>query len=474
VNTQLFSDSQFEQLADDVRRVLAEVGYVVGHEGLRKMALAAGCGESAEGRILFRGHQVAELRDRLREQYPPPAPDAPEAVLIRPREQLRAGIGNITPKLYDHQTGLAQGGALKGLTDVVKFAQMEPRVVSVGIPLSRQDIDPAVEQLDTIVVMAELTDKPISGLDPTVPETMPYLLEMGEALGHTAQSFISPCNCINPPLRLEARTVDVMLARRVFHGKQMMTTMTNIGGTGPVDVYGSVVLATAEIVGGLILAMVLDPDAPLMGYTATTQLDMRTGNITESSPQTVQVDAGVVQLMDRYFGGGTAVGGRGYITARRPGLQALFERFLKAVGYAGLVDGHALHYVGNGNLDNGSMLSVEQYLLDLEVSEALGRLWGAPSVPAAGDAVERIREGVLAAGGNFLAREHTLSHFRDELWDPTYFQRLTDTKTEQTIVNEAHARYRALVDAYEPTSYPDEVLMELRAVLDRARRALVG
>lgn len=470
MNTQLFSDSQFEQLADDVRRVLGQIGYAVGHQPLRETALAAGRAESSDGRILFHGRQVDELRDRLREQYPP----LPAAALIHPREQLRAGIGNITPKLYNHQTGFGEGGTLEGLTDVVKFAQMEPRVVSVGIPLSRQDIAPAIEQLDAIVVMAELTDKPISGLDPTVPESMPYLIEMGEMLGHTAQTFLSPCNCINPPLRLEARTVDVMLARRAFHGKQMMTTMTNIGGTGPVDVYGSVVLATAEIVGGLILAMILDPDAPLMGYTATTQLDMRTGNITESSPQTVQVDAGVVQVMDRYFGGGTAVGGRGYITARRPGLQALFERFLKAVGYAGLVDRHALHYVGNGNLDNGSMLSVEQYLLDLEVSEALGRLWGAPSVPAAGDAVGRIREGVLLAGGNFLSQEHTLSRFRDELWDPAYFRRLTDTKTEQAIVDEAHARYRTLVDCYEPASYPDDVLRELRAVRDRARAALVG
>ena len=474
MNTQLFSDSQFEQMAGDVRRVLAEVGYAVGHEALREMALAAGCSESSESRILFHGTQVEELRARLQEQYPPLAPDAEEPALIHPREQLRAGIGNITPKLYNHQTGLAEGGTLSALTDVVRFAQMEPRVSSVGIPLSRQDIAPATEQLDAILIMAELTDKPISGLDPTVPESLPYLIEMGEMLGHTAHTFLSPCNCINPPLRIEARTVDIMLARRAFHGKQMMTTMTNIGGSGPVDVYGSVVLATAEIIGGLILAMVLDPEAPLMGYTATTQLDMRTGNITESSPQTVQVDAGVCQLIDRWFGGGTAVGGRGYITARRPGLHALFERFLKAVGYAGLVDGHVLHYVGNGNLDNGSMLSVEQYLLDLEVGEALSWLWGAPSVPAAGDAVERIREGVLAAGGNFLAREHTLSHFRDELWDPTYFQRLTDTKMEQTIVDEAHARYRALVDGYKPASYPDDVLDGLRAVLDRARRALVG
>ena len=70
MDTQLFSESQFEQMADDVRRVLVEVGYAVGHEGLRAMALADGCGESVDGRIVFDGAQVDDVRARLEEQYP--------------------------------------------------------------------------------------------------------------------------------------------------------------------------------------------------------------------------------------------------------------------------------------------------------------------------------------------------------------------------------------------------------------------
>ena len=75
-----------------------------------------------------------------------------------------------------------------------------------------------------------------------------------------------------------------------------------------------------------VLPQFVNPQAPLLGYIACNQLDMLSGNGTSCTPQTVRVDAGVYQLMARAFGGGTAVGGRSYINARRPGLQALFER----------------------------------------------------------------------------------------------------------------------------------------------------
>ena len=470
----LFTEDRFEQAAADVRRVLAEIGFHVGHERLKKLALKAGCTESAAGRVLFDARQVDEMRDRMRELHSSPSPRAPEPRLVHPKRPLRTGFGNIVPKVYDFQSRTAVPADTTHLIALTKFAHAEPRVAYLSIPLSRQDVPVPVEQLDALLVVARLTNKPVGGVDPATPEAVPYLVEMGTALGYDLASFIGPCNCLNPPLRLESRTAETMLQRARYHGGAMMTTMTNIGGTGPVDVYGSVVLATAEIIGGQILALILDPEAAVSGYTATTQLDMLTGNLTESTPQTVQVDAGTQQLIGKHFGGGTRVGGRGYITAKHPGLQALFERFLKTVGYAAYVDAHFVRYPGTGNLDNGSVVSAEQYLLDLEVLEALAALWSEPPAPPAGEIVERLREGILAAQGSFLGLEHTLTQFRDALWEPRYFQRLTDTRTEADVVARCHADFAERLESYEPVAQPPEVLRELERILDSARRELVG
>ncbi len=471
MRTRLFSEEQFDRMADDVRRVLSEIGYAVDHPVVKQLALQAGCRESAVGRVLFDGRQIADLRTRLLQEY---APAGQESDRIHPPRELRASVGNLTPKYYDYARGQAVGGSLEALAEIVKFAQMEPRVAGITLPLSRQGASPALEQAESLLLMARLTDKPIGAVDVTVPESVPYLAEMGAVLGHAPAQFVGSCNCINPPLRLERRTAEVMLQRSRYHCRSMITPMPCIGGSGPVDICGSVVLGTAEIVGGLILSTIVDPEAPLLGYIACNQVDMRTGNGTSCTPQTVRVDAGVYQLMEHAFGGGTRVGGRSYINARRPGFQALFERFLKAVGYAALVDDHALGYAGGGCIENGSTISVEQFLLDLEVGAGLDALWTAPVVPPPGDVVARLRDGVLNAGGNFLETEHTLEHFRDEYWPARYFGCDTDTRTEKAVLDQCHAEYRQKVEGYQPASYPEATLRELERILVSARGKLSG
>ena len=167
------------------------------------------------------------------------------------------------------------------------------------------------------------------------------------------------------------------------------------------------------------------------------------------------------------------MGGRSYINARRPGLQALFERFLKGVGYSMLVDEFIPGYCGNGCLDNGSMISPEQFLLDLEAQQGMDWLWAAPAVPPPGDAADRIRDAVLSGRGNFLETEHTLAHYRDEVWDALYFRCRMDTLKEKEILDQCHAEYRAKVAAYEPASYPEDTLRAMESILARARKELV-
>jgi trimethylamine:corrinoid methyltransferase-like protein len=473
MQTALFSNDVFDRMAAEVRQVLFGVGYVVDHPGIREAALRAGCRASPRGRVLFCEEQIQEVRARLLRQYPPAAPGGPEPGLVHPRRQLRGGIGNLAPKVYDYRRGEAVAGTRDRLIELVKFAQMEPRVSGISLPLSRQDVPPPVEQLAGLVEMAKFTDKRLGALDVTVPEAVPFVAEMGAALGCNPAAFVGSCNCINPPLRLERRTAETMLQRRRYHSMSMITPMPCIGGNAPADIYGSIVQGTAEIVGGLILSVIIDPEAPLLGYIACNQVDMLTGNGTSCTPQTVRVDAGVYQLMEHAFGGGTRVGGRSYINARRPGLQALFERFLKAVGYAGLVDRHALSYAGHGCLDNGSMISPEQFLLDAEVLAGLDELSAAPVVPPPGDAAARIREAVINGDGSFVASEHTLNHYRDEMWAAGYFRCDTHTRGEQDILDQCHAEYRQGIDAYQPASQPAGVLRELERILKRAEAALL-
>ena len=150
MNVPLFSDDQFAAMAGQVRQVLRGIGYHVGHPRLKAMALAAGCRESPQGRVLFADGQVEELAARLQAQYPPAAPPA----LLHPRHELRVGMGNITPKLFNYGANRLEGGNRGNLTWLVKFAHAAPFISGLTLPLSRVDVPPAIEQLDSVVLMA--------------------------------------------------------------------------------------------------------------------------------------------------------------------------------------------------------------------------------------------------------------------------------------------------------------------------------
>lgn len=472
MNLPLFTDDQFARMAEEVRQILREIGYYVAHPRVKQMALAAGCTESPQGRVLFHDAQIEEVRARLLAQYPPAAPPDPRERL-HGKWTAATAWGNLPPKVFNYAAQRPEGGTAQHLTQLVKFAHGAPQITGLTLPLSRQDLPPQVEQIESLVLMAKLTDKPLGSLDVTVPEAVPFVARMAEVLGRNPAQFVGSCNCINPPLRLEARTAETMLQRAPLHSLSMITPMPCLGGSSPMDTYGTIVQGTAEIIGGLILSVVVDPDCPLMGYIASVQVDMRTGNISSSTPQTVQVDAGVYQLMEKHFGGGTRIGGRTYVSAKRPGFAAVFEKLLKTVGYSQLVDHNALAYAGGGTLDNGSMTSPEQLLLDLEVSEGMMALTQAPLIPAEGEIRQRMREGVLDLGGNFLLHDHTLTTYRAELWDPQYFQRATRGRTEQQMLDQAHETVQGYIESYQPAAHPAEVVRELEKIAAEAKAALL-
>jgi trimethylamine:corrinoid methyltransferase-like protein len=472
MNLPLFTDDQFARMADEVRQVLREIGYYVAHPKLKQMALESGCTESASGRVLFHDAQIDELAARLRAQYPKAAPVDPRSRL-HTKLSAFTGWGNITPKVFNYAKQMPEGGNAHNLAQLVRFAHSAPYITGLTLPLSRQDLPPQVEQIESLVLMAQLTDKPLGALDVTVPEAVPFVARMGEALGRDPAQFVGCCNCINPPLRLEERTAETMLRRAPLHAMSMITPMPCIGGSSPMDTYGTIIQGTAEIVGGLILSTIADADCPLMGYIASVQVDMRTGNITSSSPQTVQVDAGVYQLMEKHFGGGTRVGGRTYVSARKPGFAAVFEKLLKTVGYSQLVDENAVNYAGGGTLDNGSMTSPEQLLLDLEVTEGMAALTQQPVIPAEGEIMQRLREGIIDLGGNFLIHDHTLTTYRQEMWDPQYFQRATRGRTEKEMLDQAHEEVTRRIEEYQSASHRAEVVRELERIAAEAREELL-
>lgn len=472
---QVYNAEQRDRLARAVRRVLNELGYLVQHDELRQKLLDRGCGTAPNGRVTFPdglidefvADQTRRVTERAKRSAAAPT-DPPEGGLRTPR----LSFGNLCPKYFDPATGQAQPARRNHLDDLAKFAHIEQRIGGIALPLSLTDCPPQLASIEGFLRLFELTDKAGSSVEPFYPEVVPFLAELSDIFLGPDQydRFIDHCNCINPICRLEHRTAGVMLERAKLGVTSMMTSMPAAGGNGPITVDGSVVQGSAEIAGGVLISWILNPEANNQGYISSGVMDFRTATTSQSAPESVLIDVGCVEVMDHAFGGNTRIGGRTYVAATAPGLQATFEKAVKALAYARLGAGGG--YAGCGVLDNGATLSPQQLLLDLDANTALASLWRDTSAGADLDrTVDFILDVARSGSNDFLSHDQTLELYRQAVWEPNLLTRGAH-RSEADLLADAADRYRNAIESY-PGHQPDEdKLAAGRAVLERARREL--
>jgi trimethylamine--corrinoid protein Co-methyltransferase len=78
----------------------------------------------------------------------------------------------------------------------------------------------------------------------------------------------------------------------------------------------------------------------------------------------------------------------------------------------------------------------------------------------------------VGAAGNYLSAEHTLRHFRSELWFPKLMnrQRLHDWERQgrTTMTDRAQARLEHILETHQPTPVSDETHKAIERVLGLA------
>jgi trimethylamine--corrinoid protein Co-methyltransferase len=148
---------------------------------------------------------------------------------------------------------------------------------------------------------------------------------------------------------------------------------------------------------------------------------MQTTIASFSSPNAVLQDAGLSQLMKRFYGLSHSIAPTDYIDAKYPGYQSGSERALKVAALASC--GDALPSVGQ--LKNGLICSPEQACLDIEAFDWMHHFLRGIEVSEDTLCLDLIRE--RGIGGSFLETDHTFSHFREELFMPKLADRNAQT-----------------------------------------------
>jgi trimethylamine--corrinoid protein Co-methyltransferase len=267
-----------------------------------------------------------------------------------------------------------------------------------------------------------------------------------------------------PPLQYSWLSLDGLLEI----ARQKLPTYLNAGciagATSPVTLAGTMTLAHAEIMGGIALVQSLNPGTPMFYASWSRIMDMRTGNVSLSSPEWSVFRIGLGQL-GRYLGLPIRTAAM-LCDAKISDVQAGYEK-----GTTGLAASLGGDLISGMQLDSDKMVDLADLVIDNEVAGMIKRIIRGVDVNDEKIAFDLINE--IGPGGTYLATLHTMRHFREEIWLPTITERRTWAVWEKEGSRDALARAKEtakeILSSHHPVHLPPDVEKELDVIAASAK-----
>ena len=240
-----------------------------------------------------------------------------------------------------------------------------------------------------------------------------------------------------------------------------------MGGTAPVTLAGGLALGNAEVLSSLVMHQLKSQGAPFVFGTGLHHLDLRTTISVYGAPE-FQLARALVADMARYYGlpsWGYSSCSDSHVMDGQAAADAAYQ-----VRDALMMGIHLVHDVGY--LEAGLTTSPELIVFTAEMVDMHSRFMAGVDLSDEMLALEVIHE--VGPGGDFIATEHTLRHYRDD-WYPTLFERRRYTHWESNGALTLEERLRdktiSIMESHQPAPLTDAVRDELAHIQREAQRA---
>ncbi len=224
------------------------------------------------------------------------------------------------------------------------------------------------------------------------------------------------------------------------------------GSLSPVTLAGTIALSNANILAGVTLAQIINPGTPLIYCFYGGIMDMNIASHVFGTPESALYTAAAVQLCHSYqIPSNMTVPA---VSAKVPDAQCSFEKMMNALLPA--LSGVDCLSLFGGIVDFGMSASYEQMIIDNEMVVQIKRIRRGFEVTPQTLAEDVIKS--IGHGGYFLETEHTLHHFKEELFFPNLSDRnnyeVWKKQGAKNIVQRAEKRVEEILN--EP--YPEDQL----------------
>lgn len=404
-----------EELHKAATTILYTVGLNVHHPGMRQRLAEAGARLGDERRVylpptlvdqaLKSARRDVVIYDRLRRP----------SMALGPH-QIYFGTGSDLIYTWDLETGERRLSRLDDVACSSRVCDALPEydfVMSFALPSDVPNEDAEPQQY--YAILSNTIKPPImtsfSGLDAFERmHEMACLVAGGDEAFRQRPNYIMYGQFVSP-LQHDLQAVErlVFCAEREIPLIYIPTIMPSA--SGPITLAGSLALATAETLAGLVMHQVWRPGAPFIFGACTSQLDMRTMLYPYGSPEWRLNDLVMAEMARTYelpvFGTAGATDSK--IVDAQTGME-----YANSLLVAALAGTNLIHDVGY--LDSGLTGSLESLILGAEQIRWVKRFLAGVEVSDDTWALDAIAD--VGPGGQFLGHRHTLKHLRRNMWKP--------------------------------------------------------
>ncbi|MFT7594313.1 MAG: trimethylamine--corrinoid protein Co-methyltransferase [Paracoccaceae bacterium] len=408
-------------MQDRVLRLLGDYGVMIVHPGARAALLKAGATEGATaGRLRLPTSLVQEALAATPKSTTLAGKTRARDLILPRRDKgfiLRTGTGG--HGYVDPRDTKYRNMDLKAAGEIAAVANDLDQVGFIAHPFVH-GVPEVTADIHSYARISSNTDKHV-WMQPYQKENVEYLLKIAaiaaggedQLRAHPSTSVIT---CSFSPLEFKYMDTEVIIQAGQYGVPVHACSLPSAGGTAPLSVSASALMAVAEVVGMTTMAHVLAPGTPIIATPLMFVLDMRTGSALQSSVEALQAANMAIQLVKQGFGLMAHTYGSGSDTPDADH-QSMAERamLMQNIALAG-----ADILGGVGQLECATVFSPVQAVLDNEIGAMVRRFIRAPQVDEASLNWDEIS--AVAVGGHFLDSTHTVKGCRDQLL-PSVFQR---------------------------------------------------
>ena len=361
--------------------------------------------------------------------------------------------------------------------DVISAARLADALERINITGAMAEPDEIPMEVRCVEVTAELiknTTQPIHHWFHNKASAK-YIVEMLIALRGSEKEageyplcypFLEPIS----PLQFPFDGIDVLFETSRIMLPVPIGPMAQTGSSAPATLAGTMALQNAEILAGMCITQLICPGTPICYGGICHAFDMKTTQIIFAGPEQAIFGAAMTQMGKRY--GLPVYVNCGMTDSKSLDAQAGLEMgttLLSAAAAGADIIGH----MGICGADQGA--SLDLLVLQDQVISYVDSMLRQIEFSDETLALDEIDD--CGPGGSFLAREHTVDHFRQELWFPEmadrqYYQQWLDSGAI-SMDQRCRDKKEELLQSHEVEPISDELARELGKIVDDARRHLL-